>query len=477
MAAGGPSSQSVVTQRLGRFVLLRKLGEGGMGTVYAAYDEQLDRKIAVKLLRPIEEDQPRLRQRVLREAQAMARVSHPNLLHVYEVGEIASQIFIAMEFIDGVTLAVRQQESGHHFREILTLYLQAGRGLAAAHAAGLVHRDFKPDNVLVDRRGTAHVLDFGLARLQGDVEPPDELSRGELAALVSQPALHTPVSQPGALSGTPGYMSPEQYLCRAADSRSDQFSFCVALFEALFKVRPFGGDSLDEMASAVTRGELRPIPANSGVPIEIQRALQRGLATEPEQRFASMDDLLQALDIERERDPAGAKSGRVILSAVLLGVTLLTTVGIVTRRIPSQLSTAGQAGVMGLVCLIFAIGMLASRRTLLANAFHRGLIQLTFCGVLSIFGARLAAWGAGIAAQQYLPVDLVIFSGLVGAIAQFYLPRFWGLVVCLVGSAWAALHWPAYCFEIASVAYSILPMCFVFCWSDISSRSRLSGRG
>lgn len=136
-----------MSQRLGRFVLLRKLGEGGMGTVYAAYDEQLDRKIAVKLLHPIDEDQPRLRQRVLREAQAMARVSHPNLLHVYEVGEIGAQIFIAMEFIDGVTLTIHQKEGARHFREILGLYLQAGRGLAAAHLAGLVHRDFKPDNV------------------------------------------------------------------------------------------------------------------------------------------------------------------------------------------------------------------------------------------------------------------------------------------------------------------------------------------
>ncbi|HNN97710.1 MAG TPA: serine/threonine-protein kinase [Pseudomonadota bacterium] len=133
-------SESLVTQRLGRFVLLRKLGEGGMGTVFAAYDEQLDRKIAVKLLHRIEDDQPTLRQRMLREAQAMARVSHPNVLHVYDVGQIDSQILIAMEFIDGVTLASWQKAAPRHFREILALYLQAGRGLAAAHQAGLVHR-------------------------------------------------------------------------------------------------------------------------------------------------------------------------------------------------------------------------------------------------------------------------------------------------------------------------------------------------
>ena len=466
-----------MSQRLGRFVLLRKLGEGGMGTVYAAYDEQLDRKIAVKLLHPIDEDQPRLRQRVLREAQAMARVSHPNLLHVYEVGEIGAQIFIAMEFIDGVTLTIHQKEGGRHFREILGLYLQAGRGLAAAHLAGLVHRDFKPDNVLVDRRGAAHVLDFGLARLQGDLEFPDEPVRGNLATMGSQPALHTPVSQPGTLSGTPGYMSPEQYLCKATDSRSDQFSFCVALYEALFGMRPFGGDSLDEIASAVTHGELRPIPANSGVPIEIQRALQRGLSVDPEQRFASMDELLQALDIDRERDPAGAKTGRVIFSSMLLAATLLTILGIVTHRIPSQLSMVNLVQVMGLVCLIYAAGMVVFRRTLLANAFHRGLMQLTFCGVLSIFGARLVAWRGGLDVQKYVPVDLMIICGLVGAIAQFYLPRFWVLVPGLLVGSWATLHWPAYCFEIANSSYVLLPLFFILGWSDISSRSRTSGPG
>ncbi len=463
--------ESSVTQRLGRFVLLRKLGEGGMGTVFAAYDEQLDRKVAVKLLHPIEKEATRLRQRMLREAQAMARVSHPNVLHVYDVGELGSQIFIAMEYIDGVTLSAWQREAPRSWREILSLYLQAGHGLAAAHQAGLVHRDFKPENVLIDRRGIVRVGDFGLARLQGghDAGAEDDAS-GSLPG-TSQPALRSPLSQAGSMSGTPGYMSPEQFLCQPADSRSDQFSFCVALFEALFEFRPFGGESLDEMFAHVTTGQRREIPPATSVPIEVQHAILRGLATDPAERFASMDDLLAALDVDGERDPAGAKKGRVFLSSMLLIPTLLIVAGIVTHKIPSRFTSASLAGLMFLVVLLFLVSMWAFRRTLLANAFHRGLTQLTFWGVLSIFGARMVAWSVGISVEKYLAVDLMIIAGLACAIAQHYLPRFWLLVPCLVATSLATARWPGYSFEIANISYTLLPFFFILGWSDVSSRS------
>ncbi len=335
----------------------------------------------------------------------------------------------------------------------------------------MVHRDFKPENVLVDRRGTARVLDFGLARLQGDAENVVAAEAPEAALAALQPALRTPVSQPGALSGTPGYMSPEQYLCRPADSRSDQFSFCVALFEALFGFLPFGGDSLADMAAAVSTGQLRSIPPATTVPIEIQRALFRGLSTDPAERFASMEDLLHALAIDSERDPAGAKRGRVFVSALIVGATLILALSILTRGLSSHFSMRSFAGVMGGVSLMFALAMIVYRRTLLGNAFHRGLVTMSFCGVLSILGARLMAWAAGVPIESYLPLDLMHFCCLGSAIAVCYLPRLWLLMPALFASALAALHWPAHCFEIANVSYTLLPLFFIASWSDVASRS------
>jgi serine/threonine protein kinase len=461
----------VVTQRLGRFVLLRKLGEGGMGAVYAAYDEQLDRKIAVKLLHPIEKEQTLLRLRMLREAQAMARVSHPNVLHVYDVGELGSQIFIAMEFIDGVTLSTWQSEAPRTWQEILSVYLQAGRGLSAAHQAALVHRDFKPDNVLIDRRGIVRVGDFGLARLQGDPEAVHAEARAANTTAISQPALRSPLSQTGTLSGTPGYMSPEQFRCQPADSRSDQFSFCVALFEALFGLRPFLGDSLDEMFQTVTTGKRQEIPPATPVPIEIQHAILRGLSVDPSQRFASMDQLLDALDVDAERDPAGAKKGRIFLSSLLVVPTTLSIVLILTGTIPSHFTLANLTGLMVLVLALFSVGMLVFRRSLLANEFHRGLTHLAFWGVLSILGTRWVAWRSGIPVEKYVPVDLMLFFGLTTTIALHYLPRFWLLAPCLLAASFTALLWPAHSFQIAILCYTIVPLFFILGWSDASSRS------
>jgi eukaryotic-like serine/threonine-protein kinase len=275
--AGRPALR--LGQRAGRFVLLSEVGRGGMGTVFAAYDEHLERKVAIKLLHPGRgaAADASYRERLLREAQAMARVAHPNVVSVYEVGETGGQVFLAMEFVDGVPLSQWQKQQERTWKAVLEMYLQAGRGLAAAHAMGLVHRDFKPDNVLVGRDGRARVLDFGLARV-------DEL-QSEAPGLAVPPSAGQTISRAltaaGRVAGTPGYMSPEQYQCEPLDARSDQFSFCVALYEGLYGSLPFGGKSVAEQAANTVAGRLLPPPVATQVPEEVYRILERSLKLDP----------------------------------------------------------------------------------------------------------------------------------------------------------------------------------------------------
>ncbi len=475
-AAGEPEStpaaeaQSRVTQRLGRFLLLRSLGEGGMGMVFAAYDEQLDRKVAVKLLHPRGLEQGMQRQRVLREAQAMARVSHPNVVHVYDVGELGSQIFIAMEYVEGMTLADWQQKRPGSWREILALYRQAGKGLLAAHQAGLVHRDFKPENVLVDKEGCARVADFGLARLQG--EPTPELRPP--APRISQPVLQSPLTATGTLSGTPGYMSPEQFRCEPADSRSDQFSFCVALYEALYHQRPFTGETIAEVAAEVLAGRLRPVPVDTLVPIEIASALARGLAIAPDQRFPTLKELLDALDIEGESDPAGARTARVRFSAIVGIVTVLVAI-VSLNRSRQVASTMGELTiVMGLVALMFVAIITTYRKSLLSNSFHRGLTLLTLSCVIIQFSMRLMAWHLGIDILKYYPLDLLLLAGTFLLYAVQYMSSLWGFVALPVVCALAAAHWPKYAHLLSNLVYTMVPMAFIYSWFALSNRPRKS---
>ncbi|MCY1004395.1 serine/threonine-protein kinase [Nannocystis pusilla] len=246
--------------KIGRFVVLRKLGEGGMGVVYSAYDEQLERKVALKLLRgEIRGQQQSVGQaRLLREAQAMAKLSHPNVAQVYDVGPFGDAVFIAMEFVSGGSLKDWLLREDRSWRAVLGAYLQAGHGLAAAHGAGIVHRDFKPDNVIVGDDGRVRVVDFGLARhdehavvLPGG--PPPSASSVEL-------------TQIGTFIGTPAYMAPEQLLREPADALSDQFSFCVALFESLNGYRPFKGATTAEISKAVLEDRRLDPPRDTAVP-------------------------------------------------------------------------------------------------------------------------------------------------------------------------------------------------------------------
>jgi eukaryotic-like serine/threonine-protein kinase len=289
---------------LGRYIVIDRLGGGGMGVVYSAYDPELDRKLAVKLLKPeAAADQTRL----LREARAMARLSHPNVIAVHDVGALDGRVFVAMELVDGVTLSDWLTETTRDWRDVVSLFVQAGRGLAAAHAVGLVHRDFKPANVLVGRDGRVRVVDFGLARAVGsaDAASAEPLAAGQSAeaspSLSRSPSLHETLTRTGALLGTPTYMAPEMWQGRAADARTDQFSFAVALYRALWNTRPFGeGDDAGAIGREVVAGRLRPPPKDSRVPAWLRDVVLRGLASAPEARWPSMDAMLAGL----EHDPA-----------------------------------------------------------------------------------------------------------------------------------------------------------------------------
>jgi tetratricopeptide (TPR) repeat protein/tRNA A-37 threonylcarbamoyl transferase component Bud32 len=271
--------------RVEHYVLLHRLGQGGMGVVYAAYDEKLDRKVAIKLLRRAASSRPRLE----REAQAMARLSHPNVVQVYEIGDFEGVPFIVMEFVDGETLKAWQRSTRRSQAEILAVFAAAGRGLVAAHDKGLVHRDFKPDNVMVSRDGRVLVMDFGLAR--GD-DHEDALDLMGIERSTS--AIPGELTATGAIMGTPAYMAPEQFIGGGSGPHTDQFSFCVTLWEALCGARPFAGTNVFALQDAITHGRISD-PEPRELPTWLRRVLERGLAPDPEERWPSMTALLVAL--------------------------------------------------------------------------------------------------------------------------------------------------------------------------------------
>ena len=315
---------------MGRYTILERIGSGGMGMVYAARDPELGRRVALKVISTTSRvGLPELRQRLLREAQAMAQVSHPNVTVVHEVGMVGSQVFLAMEFVEGPTLRKWLEAAPRGWREVLEAYFQAGRGLAAAHAQGLVHRDFKPDNVLMGADGRARVADFGLVRpgLDSQESLPDVLA--------------SPLTAVGALLGTPGYMAPEQLRGQVPDARADQFSFCVAVYEALYGVRPYGGDNLIARLQIIERGEVtRPVGRHQ-VPAAIGAVLRRGLLGEPGRRYPSMDALLGAL----ERASRARAIGPAVPIAIGVAVALVIGAGLAISRsaIPGKTPAAGVA--------------------------------------------------------------------------------------------------------------------------------------
>lgn len=280
-----------------------------MSVVYTGYDPELDRTIAVKILNLSAFGGHSTIDRLIQEAQAMARVAHPNVVTVFDVGRYGDGLYIAMELVEGQTLKAWMHETARPWNEILSMFMQAGKGLAAAHEAGIVHADFKPDNVLVGDDGRVRVMDFGLSRpVPLEAESGEEvlqasnswtLSDVPLSELESMEESSTTIpgdiEVTGVTSGTPAYMSPEQHQGMRATPRSDQFAFCVALWEALYFQRPFLGKTVFAVADAIVEGRIAPTPKRSRVPSWVRSVLMRGLAVDPAQRYPSMKSLLAAL--------------------------------------------------------------------------------------------------------------------------------------------------------------------------------------
>jgi serine/threonine protein kinase len=311
--------------KLGRFTVVGELGAGGMGVVFAAHDTQLDRQVALKVMRVASVDEQD-RVRMLREGQAMARVTHPNVITVFEVGTEDGLVFLAQELLDGGTLG-KWLEIEHPREAVIAKFIAAGRGLAAAHAVGLVHRDFKPENVLLGKDGRVRVADFGLARDAGSAieHATMETPRGGSAADHDSGVLHAKLTRTGIVMGTPMFMAPEQHEGRPADARSDQFAFCVALYEALYGDWPFAGKTSVALADNVINGVMKPIPSGADVPARLRKILLRGLATRPEDRYPTMEALLADLagPVKKRNLPLLLLGGALVVAGGAAGSILL----------------------------------------------------------------------------------------------------------------------------------------------------------
>lgn len=310
-------------EALDRYVILDRLGAGGMGEVYSAWDPVLDRKVAVKVLRPDFEGSElgeELKHRLLQEAQSLAKLSHPNVVTVHDVGLAGDRVFLAMEFAEGRTLKQwLEQKPRPTWQATIEVFLAAGEGLVAAHAQGITHRDFKPDNVVVGTEGRVRVMDFGLAHGQAKKKDPSEPVRRSITG-------------PGAMLGTPAYMSLEALHGRPTDFRSDEFGFCVALFEAFYGFRPFEGATPGALAVEIEQNRVLPPPKDTKVPRRIHQLVLKGLRAEPAERFQTMRALLVQLGRRRSTREQSLALGSIAALAVLAaGLTGLASYRARTR--------------------------------------------------------------------------------------------------------------------------------------------------
>ena len=296
---------------LGKYVVLRVVGRGGAGVVLAAEDRELDRQVAIKLL---VRDSDEARARFMREAKAMAQLSHPNVVAVYEVLHLRDRTAIVMALVEGRNLS-EWRTPERTWREITGVYVQAARGLAAAHRAGLVHRDFKPANALIDAEGVVRVTDFGLVRAAGE----------SAAEQAGDPGSAGDITRTGATLGTPAFMAPEQHTGGVVDARTDQWALACALYGALFEQRPFAGETTAELAASVLAGAPRPEPADTPVPKRIRVAIRRALARDPADRFSTMDELIAALEPRRRGWVVAAAAGAVVAGSAVAAFALLAS--------------------------------------------------------------------------------------------------------------------------------------------------------
>ncbi len=382
---------------VGRYLILGLVGRGGMGEVYAAFDPRLNRRVALKLLREGTGRGTSARaaqERLLREAQSIARLAHPNVVVVHDAGAIddearGNRVYLAMEFIEGQTLADWLAAEPRSWREICDAFAAAGEGLLAAHEAGLVHRDFKPQNVMVGRDGVIRVTDFGLASDASEVAKSDGAGV-DLARSKTRPTAETlALTGTGVLLGTPLYMAPEQFLARPTDARTDQFSFCVALYEALYGERPFPSDSLQTLIAAAVAGRVQPPPQKTRVPAFLRKILLRGLEPDPAARYPSMRELIAALRADPLRRRRTAAVGAALAMAA-----------VVTVVAAERVATRGQRMCQGAGDKLAGIWELdprgARRNAIHDSFFHTGsaLAEETWVRVSSLLDDYARGWTA-----------------------------------------------------------------------------------
>lgn len=353
IAGDRPPERSAIELRRGaaldHFIVLDELGRGGMGVVVCAYDPDVDRRVAIKVLHEKDDDSGEARRRrALREAQAMGKLSHPNVVTVYEVGVVAGHPFIVMEYVDGASLRAWLDDGDRDRDAIVDVFRRAGRGLAAAHEAGLVHRDFKPENVLIDEDGRAAVADFGIAGLDARDDDGDD-NGGRTRGV-----------------GTPAYMSPEQRGGEAIDARSDQYSFCVALYEAIHGARPADGDGRE------------PLDA----PAWLRALIDRGLSPDPADRYASMHELLAALD----GPPARRRFPLFAVAVAVLAIATVATFALV-RSADDDPCDAGDDKVAAVWN-----GSVADRMRSAFETSGRDDAGATHSRVVGVVGAYLDEW-------------------------------------------------------------------------------------
>lgn len=483
--------------RLGRFVLLERIGAGAMGVVYAAYDPTLDRRVAIKLLRDAGAAEDR--RRVRREAMAMARLSHPNVAQIYEAGELGERLYLAMEFVPGGGLDAWQSAARRPWRAVLEMYAQVGRGLAAAHAAGILHRDFKPHNVLIGPDGRPRVIDFGLAREQSAPLRPDGVGDGfdELDAIDGIDAFgqgddmgspdamdampradespidpRQPVTRDGTVVGTPAYMPLEQFRGLALDARSDQFAFCVALYEALYGVAPYPRDDLGALLVALERHRVRPPPADTGVPGWLHAALVRGLAPDPADRWPSMDALLAELARDREHDPETGRSHRLVFVGA---VGLVAVVAVVLAVLDNGLGVPAIGDALRYALIVLGgtlAGLGLGRRAVWGSAFNRRVAAYFLSAVGLVVCGRAMAWAVGGDTPTVFALELVALSALATLATATIARWFWTMAAALGLGALGGALWPDWLMLFYSLAVaSSCALAVVYTFDHQASRA------
>jgi hypothetical protein len=489
-SSAGPD-EPTLPETVGRFEVLSKLGEGGMGIVLEAYDPRLDRRIALKLVRASTSS---ARARLVREAQAMARVAHPNVVSVFEAGVFEDEVFVAMELVPGATTLgewlVAQQRG---WREIATMFVAAGRGLAAVHEAGIVHRDFKLDNVLVGADGRARVVDFGIARGRRDDAAPGVAAEKSAAAAKAAPAprrlkpLDMQLTRPDTVLGTPSYMSPEQFRGADVGVASDQFSFAVAAYRGLYGTAPFQGETLEDLRDAVTTGKLEPPPA-SAAPPEVQGAIVRALRVDPAERWPTFVDLVDELEAALAHDPdsdlAVGRNARRLVPGILLvlaGVAFggLTAAGKLQTLDLWRIFVFAAIATCAMAAVFFGF-----RRQLMATRTNRRVAAMFLIVGASVTLHRALGLHAGMQPHAVLMGDALLAAALFG-FGALSIERWFGIIAAIAAIAAVVC---SFGMRPALVAFPIALLCItavpVFLWrrepprvvAGASSRSR-SGSG